>query len=507
MSASDSKRIVRNSLYLYVRLGIGLVISLYTSRIILEALGVVDLGIYNVVGSVTSMFTWLSASMSNSTQRYLNFELGKQNYDRVKIVFQQSLILFSIFAIISIIIVVSGGLWLIYNKLEIPDDRIYAATWVLFATAFTMAVTLIGSVFEAVLIARENMKIYAYVGLSDTILKLIIVYLLLILPGDRLIWYSILLMILLTISKSILIIYSLKKYSECELQLVWDKVLIKEMAGFTGWNTVGIIVYIMNNQCIDVLLNIFFGPVVNAAKSISNQVQHAISNLSSGFYTAMRPQLIKSYAVADFEYLFKLLFYSSKYLIFIVGIFSLPIILRIDNILGIWLTIIPEGTSQFIIWILLFVLVNTLGDPLSTLAQATGKQKKYILSGNAVYILVFPLSYLAFKFGNPPVSAFKILVFIRMIYIAVILYVINTYVEFGIGNYIKNVIFPIIYVAIFAIPFSIFFNHFFSTNILGLIYFTSVSIAGSIIIIFLVGLNSSEKKVIISKIRKVCFRK
>lgn len=501
MVASDSKRIAKNSLYLYIRLGIGLIVSLYTSRIILEALGVVDLGIYNVIGSITSMFTWLSASLSNATQRYLNFELGQQNYIKLKKVFQQSLIIFLIFALIAGIFVMLGGLWLIHHKLNIPTNRLNAATWVLFATAFTMTITLIASVFDAVLIARENMKVYAYVGLSDVILRLVIVFLLLILPGDRLIWYAILLMLLLSISKAIPITYSIRKYSECKIQFIWEKKLIKEMAGFTGWNTLGIIVYIFNNQGIDVLLNMFFGPTVNAAKSISNQVQHAVTNLSSGFYTAVRPQLIKSYAVGNFNYLFTLLFHSTKYLIFLVGTFILPIILRVNNILDIWLTIIPTNTDQFIIWILIFVLINTFSEPLSTTAQASGKQRKYILSGNAVYVSVFPLSYLAFKLGYPPVTAFKILVFIRIIYVTVILFVINSYVEFGIYNYLKRVVLPILYVAIIAIPISISLNNYIPQNFGGLVLFGILSILTTTITICCFGLTSSERIIVMNKIK------
>lgn len=507
MAVSDSKRIAKNSLYLYIRLGIGLIVSLYTSRIILEALGVVDLGIYNVVGSVTSMFTWLSGSLSNATQRYLNFELGRENHTQLKKVFQQSLVIFSIFALIAVAIVVIGGLWLINHKLKIPADRIIAARWVLFATAVTMAITLIGSVFEAVLIARENMKIYAYIGLSDTLIRLLIVYLLLIIPGDRLIWYAIMLMILMSISRSIPIAYTIRKYEECTIQLIWEKPLLKEMAGFTGWNTIGIIVFIFNNQGIDILLNMFFGPVVNAAKSVSSQVQHAVTNLSSGFYTAVRPQLIKSYAVKDYNYLYKLIFNTSKYLIFIIGAFALPIILRVDNILNIWLTVIPEGTSQFIIWILIFVLINSLADPLNTTAQATGKQRKLILSGSSVYILVFPLTYFAFKLSYPPVTAFQILVFIRLLYVIVILFIVNSYVKFGIYNYTANVIFPIVSVALISIPVSYVINLYLPHKVLGLIIFGILSVATTTISIYFLGLKDYERIVIINKIKQLWHRR
>lgn len=506
MSISDSKRIAKNSLYLYIRLGIGLIVSLYTSRIILEALGVVDLGIYNVIGSITSMFTWLSASLSNATQRYLNFELGKNNHKRLKQVFQQSLVIFSFFAIIAAVIVIIGGLWLIDYKLNIPSDRIEASRWVLFSTAVTMAITLIGSVFDAVLIAHENMKIYAYVGLSDVFLKLLIVFLLLIVPGDRLIWYAVMLMLLMSISRFIPIVYTVKKYEECKIKFIWEKSLLKEMAGFTGWNIVGIIVFILNNQGLDILMNIFFGPVVNAAKSVSSQVQHAVTNLSSGFYTAVRPQLIKSYAMGDNEYLYSIIFNTSKYLLFIIGAFSLPIILRIDNILNIWLTVIPQGTSQFITWILLFVLVNSLSDPLSTTVQATGKQKKYILCGNSIYILVFPLAYFAFKLGFPPVTAFKILVFVRAAYIAVILYITNGYVKFGINNYIKRVILPAIIVAAVSIPASFIIDLFLPKNTLGLISFGLLSLVATAISIYFLGLRSNERVVISNKIIQLCHR-
>lgn len=483
-------------------MGISMLISLYTSRVILEILGIVDMGIYNVIGGITSSFLWLSGSLANSTQRYLNFEIGTKDKNRLNSVFNQSFWIYVLFAFVSLIVLETGGKWFIYNKLVIPVDRLSAALWVLHATSFTLAVTLLGSVYDAVLIARENMKIYAYIGFVDVILKLGIVYVLL-LFSDRLKAYSILLCVVFVLSKLITVFYCNKKYSETKLKIYWNKTLVKEMFSFIGWNSVGTIVFILNNQGVDFLLNIFFGPVVNAAKAISNQVRNVVLNFSSNFLTAVRPQIVKKYSSNDIAQFLNLIFQSSKFLFFISWVIGFSLIIRINSILHYWLNNVPLYTNSFCCWILIFMMINVLSDPINCAFQAIGKQKKYILCGSSIYILAFPISYILFKYGYPPVSTFIILVIIRFIYVIGIVYILKEFVHYKFKDYISFVIVPIFKVVIISLMLILPINYLISDSLLGMFISIGMSSLISSIVIILFGLRPDEKTLIIGKLKKV----
>lgn len=500
-TAANNKRIAKNTLFLYIRMGISMIISLYTSRAILQILGVVDMGVYNVVGGITSIFSWLSGSLSNCTQRFLNFEIGIGSEQKINNIFNQNFWIFSIFALISIIIIEIGGTWLIYNKLIIPNDRLDGAIWTLHATSFTLAVTLIGSVYDSVLIARENMKIYAYIGMIDVILKLLIVYLLLLFPYDKLKVYAVLLSCIFITSKLITIIYCRRKYFECRLKFYWNNVLFKEMLSFVGWNSAGTVVFILNNQGIDILLNMFFGPVVNAAKAISNQIRNVILNFTSNLLTAVRPQIVKNYASGDFENFLSLIFRSSRYLFFISWILGISIIIRIDQLLRIWLEVVPDYTNQFTVWIVIFLMINVLCDPLSTAFQAIGKQSKFIIYGSSIYLLAFPLSYFTLKLGMPPTSTFMILAVVRFLYLIVISNILKDYIVFHYKEYIFNVLWPIFKVLALSSILILPLNALFPENFVGtIITIISTGILASLTV-FAVGLNPNEKSYVINYLR------
>lgn len=502
MSQTDNRRIVKNTVFLYFRMGISMLISLYTSRVILQILGVVDLGIYNVVGGITTIFTWLSGSLSNSTQRYLNFEIGQNKEGRLNDIFNQNFWIYAIFAGLSLIILETGGLWLIHNKLVIPADRIEGAIWTLHATSFTLAVTLIGTVYDSVLIARENMKIYAYIGMLDVVLKLVIVYLLLLFPYDRLKVYAVLLSCVFVVSKLVTIVYCRINYSECKLRFYWNQPLVKEMLAFVGWNSVGTVVFILNNQGIDILLNMFFGPVVNAAKAISNQVRNVVLNFTSNFLTAVRPQIVKKYAENDLKDFLDLIFNTSKYLFFIAWILGFSIILRINSILYLWLKNVPDNTASFCIWVIIFIMINVVSDPLNTAYQAIGKQSKFIIYGSGIYALAFPLSYLAYKINLPPVSAFIILAIVRFIYLMVVSALLRDYVDFKYVRYLKEVFLPIFKVSGISIIILLPMNFLLPDNIFGTISAIAISVTCCIILVYLFGLRQSERNAIAKIIKQ-----
>jgi len=507
MQPVDNKRIAKNTLFLYIRMGISMLISLYTSRAILQILGVEDLGIYNVVGSITSLFSWLSGSLANSTQRYLNFEIGANNKSKLNCIFKQSFWIYVIFAIISLVIVELGGQWFIYHKLVIPADRLDASIWILHATSFTLAITLIGSVYDAVLIARENMKIYAYIGLADVALRLGIVYLLLIFPFDKLKVYAVLLSIVFCINKIITIIYCRRHYSETNIKWYWNKGLVREMGAFIGWNSVGTVVFIVNNQGLDFLLNMFFGPVVNAAKAISNQVRNVVLNFTSNFLTSVRPQIVKSYSANAIDDFINLIFRSSRYLFLISWAIGFCIIIRISDILSYWLEIVPDYTAPFCVWTLIFIMINVICDPISCAFQAIGKQKKYVLYGSIVYILAFPLSYAAYKYGMSPTWSFIILAVIRAVYLVVVSYLLRSFVKFSYRAYLKHVIWPIIAVVAISITVALPIDSLFSHSLAGTILSVISCFATVSIIMFFIGINSSERTFVTTRLIKLFHKK
>ena len=507
MGQSNNKRIAKNTLYLYIRMLINILVSLYTSRLVLQILGVVDLGVYNVVGGISTAFVFLSSSLSNATQRYLNFEQGTGNTKRLEQIFCFSLLIYFVYAVISGIGAEVGGLWLIEHKLVIPPERVFAAKAVLFFTSLSLLVTIVSSVYDSVLIARENMKVYAYIGLFDVVAKLVVVFLLQFISWDKLILYAALHFAVLVIAKLISIIYCSRKYEECKIRYYWEKPLFKEMFGFVGWNSIGTIVWILNNQGVDILLNMFFGPVVNAAKAIASQARGIITGFGSNFYTAVRPQIVKSYAAGDLDYFRTLLFSTTKYLFFIIWFISLPLMLRVDYVLKLWLGDVPEYTNVFIIWILIFVLVNFLSDPINTAIQAIGKQRRYILIGSSVYLTVFPISYVALKLGAPPITAFQILVVIRFIFVLIVFGILKTFVEISYRQYIAKVIGPLAFTAIASVAVMLPVNSLFSDNFLSLIAVCTICVIVNGAAILFIGLNANERNTLLRHAIKIIKKK
>lgn len=503
---ANNKRIIKNTLYLYIRTFITMLISLYTSRIVLSVLGIDDYGLYNVVGGIATSFSFLSSMLSNATQRYLNFAIGQNDELRTNQVFNMNLLIYLIYGIVSVILVEIGGVWFIENKLVVSSDRISAAYWVLHTTAIVLFISLLSAVYESVLIARENMKVYAYMGIYDAVVKLAIVFIVSFVTFDKLKSYAVLMALMSISSRMIPTVYTIKHYSETSLHYYWDKSKFQEISKFVGWNFWGTSVFILNDQGINMLLNMFFGPAVNAARGLSMQVKSAVTSFGMGFFTAIRPQIVKSYAAGDIRRFIELLFNSSKYTFFLLWLVCLPIMLRIDNLLCLWLKDVPEWTSQFIIWILLFNLLNSsCCDPMWQGMQAVGKLKNYVLYGSLIYLLAFPIIWVAFKLDSSPVVAFQIIVLVRLVYFVVTMLILRGYVKFSLKNYINTVLFPILKVATIStilsygihliLPDSLIYT--FITCVLAVLI-----IAGTIVFC---GLNKDERIELITTIKhKLC---
>ncbi|WP_304480254.1 MATE family efflux transporter [uncultured Duncaniella sp.] len=503
MGTSNNKRLAKNTAFLYLRMLIVMLISIYTVRVVLENLGIVNYGVYNVVGGISSAFIFFQSALTNATQRFLNFELGTKNTTRLGQIFNLSLEIYIIIAFIILAIGILLGKWFIINRLSIPTELISAACIVLYLTLISLVFSFISAVYEAVLISHENMKIYAYIGLFDAVAKLLVAYLIVITPFNRLISYAFLLTCCTIIPKIITIIYCKKHYIETSLKPYWNKILFKEIFSFSGWNIYGTAVWMINQQGINILLNLFFGPVVNAARGISFQVTNVINNFVNNFFTAVRPQIIKTYAAKEYSEFINLIFVSSRFSVYLIWLFFLPIFFRIDYILSIWLKAVPDYSAIFIRWVLIYMLIDSLNNPLWSAIQAVGKLKKTILYGSSFFLLVFPLSYIFLKIGFKPWIVYPILIAVRIIYLVVVFKILNTYILIDCKEYLRSVIFRLISVCVVSFITLLFINRMFNESFLSLCLVSAISVVINSAAILLIGLKDNERKIVIDKLKNV----
>ena len=490
---ANNKRIAKNTLYLYFRMLLIMGVTLYTSRIVLNALGVEDFGIYNVVGGVASSFVFFSSSLSNATQRFLNFELGLGNINSVKNIFNISLLVYAVIALVVLVASEFIGIWLINNKLVIPANRFDSALWVFHAMMASLVVTLLGTVFDSVLIARENMRLYAYIGVWEAVGKLLIVYILDHVDFDKLKLYSGLLLCITVCVKFIPAIFCVCKYPECRIRFYWNFSLFTKLFRFVGWNGLGTAVWAVNEQGMSILLNIFFGPAVNAAKAVATQMNAAINNFGSNFFVAVRPQIVKSYAHRDYSYFVELIYNSSRYSFFLMWLLCLPFLLKIDCILTLWLGIVPQYAPDFARWILIYSLINILTNPFWSAIQAIGVLRRYILVGSTVYLMAFPVSYLFLKCGYNPIVVFQVLSGIRFVYLFVIVKIVGNYVSISIFQYIGKVIVPISLVVLLSSIIMLAFSYYSSESFASLFLVSLVCFIVVLLTIYIVGITSKEK--------------
>lgn len=478
-----------------------MIVSLYTSRVLLNALGVDDFGIYNVVGGIIVMFTFINSAMSSSTQRYLTFELGRNDKERLKTVFNTS---FQIHSIISLLVLVLGetvGLWFFYTQMNIPADRMNAAFWVYQFSILSTMIMMTNIPYHSLIISHEKMSYFAYVSIADVILKLLIVFAIIYTSLDKLIFYSFLIVIATLINRLLYQIYCNKKFKESKLSKQFDKSLFKEMINFAGWNLFGNLAGVTFTQGVNILLNIFFGPAVNAARGVAIQVQSAISGFVTNFQTALNPQITKTYSTNDLNQMHNLIFKSSKYSFFLLFLLSMPILLRTEQILILWLKIVPEHTSNFVRLVLLISLIDSVANPLMTSAAATGKVKLYQGFIGSLLLLILPFSYIALKLGFQPESVFIIHLLIALLAQLSRLIIIKPMIKISLREYAYKVIKPIFIISLITIIPLYFINNYFGNGIINLILITIISVIFVGIVILSFGLTKSERTFIFSNIK------
>lgn len=498
---SNSKRIAKNTMMLYVRMGILLFVNLFASRVLLEKLGVEDFGIYNVIGGVAGMFTFFTSSLANATQRFLNIELGRNNVEGAKNVFQQHLTLYLAILIGVIVVAEPIGLWLIHHKLVIPADKLVAAVWIFQFTLVSLGASLVGIVFNSVLVSHENMSVYAYLSIFEGIAKLLICYIISVAVSNRLIFYGLLLMLTNLLVQASYMSYCFKKYQECKIGVRWDKKLLRETSGIVGWNTVGTAVWMVNDNFMNILLNMFFGPVVNAARAISFQVNAALGNFTSNFFVAVRPQLMKGYSQKDFSNVKTLLYNSTRYSIFLFFVLAIPVVFCIDPLLNLWLKQVPENTALFSILVIAITFVSVPKNPLWDIVLATGNLRKYQIVGCTILLFAFPISYVLLRMGFPAVSVFYVLLVVRFFHYVVSVIIVLPMIECSLVEYSSCIYKPVLRVMPLAIILHLLLKDIFPVGTLWTFGYIALSVMLNLCLIYTLGISSKEKQYVWSFVK------
>jgi O-antigen/teichoic acid export membrane protein len=492
-NTENNKRIAKNTAMLYFRLLFSMAISLYTSRVILNALGVEDFGIYNVVGGIVVMFGFLNNAMSASTQRFLTFEMGKGDYNQLNRIFSMSITIHASIAIIVLLLSETVGLWILNTQLTIPADRMNAANWVYQCSIFAFIITILYVPYNATIIAHERMNVFALVSILEVILKLFITILVAWLGFEKLKFYAVLVFCVSLVIGVIYTTYCKLKFDECKFHFFWDKQLFQKMSGFASWNLLGVFAGITYNQGVNLILNVFFGPIINAARGIAYQVLGAVNAFVTNFQVAVNPPLTKSYASGDLKYMYSLIFTASKYSFYLLFMLSLPIILETDFVLALWLKTVPEYTTIFTRLVLIDVLICSLSGSLQTMAQASGNVRLYQLVVSGILLLNLPFSYILLKLGYAPQVTFFVSILASLVALFARLIVLKKIVSFPVKNFITNVLSRVVLVSIIGsiIPYFISIQNIHSLMHFSLVLFISIISVGCSV--WLLGINQSER--------------
>lgn len=436
----NNKRIAKNTLLLYFRMLLTMLVNLYTSRVVLNVLGVDDYGIYNVVGGLVAMFGILSGSLSTAISRFITFELGKGDFEKLKKIFCTSVNIQIILIAIITVLMESVGVWFLNAKMVIPAERLQAANWVFQFSVVTFALNLLSVPYNAVIIAHEKMSAFAYISIIDCILKLIVALIIAYNPFDKLVYYGFLIMIVGLINRTMYAVYCKRHFEEATYRFVFDKGLMKEMFGFAGWNFLGNGVYVFNTQGVNLVTNIYFGVTTNAARAVAIQAETAIKQFVTNFTTAINPQITKSYAAVDMDYLYNLVCKGSKFSYLIMLFFAVPFMFETETIMQLWLKDYPEEAPNFLRLSLFGTMFDLLGNSPAVAAWATGDIKKYYIYVSTVGCLVFPISWIAFAMGMPAYTSYIVFLVVYVFVLLTKLYIIKGLLNFPVAKYYKEVL-------------------------------------------------------------------
>jgi O-antigen/teichoic acid export membrane protein len=500
----NSQRIVKNTLFLYFRVILTLVVTLYTSRVILNTLGIEDFGIFNVVGGVVTMMSFLSGAMSSATQRFLSYELGRNDAEQLHNVFRMSLNIHLLIIIIVLLVAESVGLWFINHCLIISTDRLDSANIVFHCALFSFCCAIISVPYTATIISHERMGAFAYISIADVTLKLVMVLMLTHYGDDKLKLYALLLALVSFIMFVCYYLYARTQFPIATFNLYWNNNLFITLLGYTGWNLFGNLAAVATNQGVNVLLNIFFGAPINAARGIAFQVNSAITNLVGSLQMAINPQIVKSYANNNHEYMRLLIFSGARYSFFLLFMIALPLLLQTDLILQIWLGELPKYASDFCRLVIVDSLIVTLSGTLMTAFQATGEVKKYQIVVGCTILFNLPLSYAFLSFGCDAVITMLISIAISILALCARVVLLSKLFSNVIRDFF-DLICKILYVFVPSICMSLLLPTIDDSKVIAFFVSCLSYWLLTFVVIFFIGINQQERKFLISKL-KIIFK-
>ncbi len=499
----NSKRIAKNTLLLYIRMVLLILIGLYTSRVNLKVLGVEDFGIYNVIGGTVLMFSVISRSLSSAISRFITFEIGKNDMEKLKIVFSTSINIQIVLSVLIIILVETIGIWFLNNKMVIPDQRMNATFWVFQLSLVSFIFTLLAIPYNAEIIGHERMAAFAYFSIIEAVGRLVIAFGTAYTTYDKLIVFAILQALLALCLRAAYSIYCRINFEECKYQFVFDRSLFKEMTGFASWNFIGTTSALLRDQGGNIVINLFHGPVVNAARGIANQVYFAVYGFVSNFMTALNPQIVKSYATGDRDYMMTLIYQGSRLSYYMLLCISLPLVINVDYVLHLWLGSPPEHASLFVQLAMGFALSESISNPLITASNATGKIRNYQLVVGGIQLLNLPLAYVCLRLGAMPETVLIVAIILGQVSLFVRLYMLRSMIGIKPFEFLRKVYLNVIVVTVISFVVPYFVNSWFETSLINFISVTLLSVVYTLVVIYFIGCNTEERALVLRQVEKI----
>lgn len=506
-SSDNNKRIAKNTIFLYFRMLFLLGVGLFTSRVVLSSLGAQDYGIYNVVGGFISMFTIFNAGLTSATQRFITFDLGKGNLKELRDTFSTCVIIYMMIGLVILVVAEVGGVWFLENKLTIPTDRLYAARWVFQLSLITLIIGLVSTPYNALIVSYERMGAFAWISIYEALAKLAVAYQIYVTSYDKLIVYAVMLCIVQLSVRIIYNVYCNRNFKESKVIFNFNWAKIKKIYGFTGWAMFGGLASIGFTQGLNVLLNMFFNPVVNAARGVAVQVQNIINGFVLNFQTALNPQIIKSYAKGDTSYMFKLIFASSKFSFLLLFVMSLPVMLEAETLLGLWLKEVPQYTPLFFRLIIITTMIDGISNPFMRAVDATGNIKKYQIIVGGILLMIVPVSYVVLRLGGAPYSVFIVHICMSFLAFLMRLYLVRKLINYSIMMYWKNVLSRLIVVVIISVVFSLFVRAKMEPSLIRLIVVSLFSASAVLLLSYNIALLPNERALLKNKFQSIIQKK
>ena len=502
-NSSNNKRLAKNTIILYVRTAISMFISLYTSRLVLQVLDINDYGVRSAIGGMLAMGSVITGALASSISRYITFELGHGDLKKLNRIFSTAINIQLMIALTIVIIGESVGVWFLNSQMNFPDGRLVAANWVLQFTLLSSFVDITQVPYTACIVGHEKMSVFAWFSIMDSILRLVIVFLLYISPFDKLISYCALGLAVSILMRMSQRLYCSRKFLECHYKLMYDRRLTKEMTRFAGWSFIVNTTWVFNNQGLSILINIFFGVAFNAARGIASTIEGIIKTFYSDFMTALNPQITKSYAAGELDDMNHLICRGTRYSYFLMFAFSLPFMFEAYTVLYLWLGVVPDYTVVFFRLGVVASLIMVLGQTGLTACMATGRIKWYTIIIGIISAFVFPLTWVAFKFGAPVEYAYIIYIVVYFIIDIVRLFIMRNLWKFPVMLFVRDAMIPVAKVTLLAIvvPFALYIympDSLIKSAIVFVVAFLSACCS-----IYYTGLTFGEKTFITTKMNNI----